>query len=122
MMKRQYYLEICDSDAICGGIYPLGIMTEKQALKEAERRIKELWRSDKERYTSIRFNIGTDEDCCDMVYSIHLFKGDITIYDFAKDKIIKDTMMERINRLSKEMDEAVEVLQNYVENHHSDTK
>jgi hypothetical protein len=107
MMKRMYYLEICDSDKICGGVYPLGEMTEKQALKEAERRIKELWRSDKENLKRIEFNVCNDCEALDMVFSIDLMHGDITVYDYRTEEFIKDTSADRIKRQLKKIDDGL---------------
>lgn len=107
-MKKMYYLEICDSDKICGGVYPLGEMTEKQALKEAERRIKELWRSDKEGLKHIEFNVCTDDDAMDMVFSVDLMHGDIMVYDYLIKEFIKDTAGDRIQRLFKKIDDNID--------------
>lgn len=82
MMKTMYYLEICDTTAISGGVYPLGELTEKQALKECKKRIKSLWRQDKKQYRRIKYNLCTDEDAFDMVYCIELSEGDISVYDW----------------------------------------
>lgn len=98
-MKQMYYLEICDTDYISGGIYPLGVMTEKQALKEAERRIKELWGSNKDRCYNIQFNVCLDEEAFDLVYCVRLWKGDITVYDYRTEEFIKDTANDRICKL-----------------------
>lgn len=111
-MKRTYYLEICDTDYISGGIYPLGIMTEKQALKETEMRIKELWRSNKDRCYNIQFNVCLDEDALDMVYCVRLWKGDITVYDYRTEEFIKDTVHGRINKLLDKIDDQLECIKN----------
>ena len=104
-MKNMYYLEICDSPKICGGVYPLGEMTEKQALKEAERRIKELWRSDKEGLKHIEFNVCTDSEALDMVFGVDLMHGDLMVYDYRTEEYIKDTAGDRIKRLTEKIDE-----------------
>ena len=111
-MKQMYYLEICDTDYICGGIYPLGVMTEKQALKEAERRIKELWCSNKDRCYNIQFNVSLDDDALDLVYCIRLWKGDITVYDYRTDEFIKDTAHARIGKLLDKIDDQLECIKN----------
>lgn len=100
-MKTKFYYEIEDSDKICGGIYPLGGMTEKQALKEVERRVKELWKTDKNGLYKISVNLCTDCDALDMIYNISLFKGDITIYDYRTEEFVKDTLHDRISRRLK---------------------
>lgn len=46
-MKKMYYIEFCNSGYIRGDVYPLGEMTEKEALKVTEKRIKELYRNDR---------------------------------------------------------------------------
>lgn len=109
-MKQMYYLEICDTDYICGGIYPLGVMTEKQALKEAERRIKELWRSNKDRCYNIQFNVCLDEEAFDLVYCVRLWKGDITVYDYRSEEFIKDTVNGRICKLLDKIDNQLECI------------
>lgn len=106
-MKKMYYLEICDSDTICGGVYPLGEMTEKQVLREAEHRIKELWRSDKNRHQRIEFNICTDTEAIDMIFGVSLLRGDIMVFDYRIDEFIKDTGSDRIKRLLKKIDEDI---------------
>lgn len=111
-MKRMYYLEICDTDYICGGVYPLGVMTEKQALKEAERRIKELWRSNKVRCYNIQFNVSLDEEALDMVYCVRLWKGDITVYDYRTEEFVKDTAHGRIGNLLDKIDDQLECIKN----------
>ena len=105
-----YYLEICDSDRICGGVYPLGEMTEKQALKEAERRIRELWRSDKENLKRIVFNVCNDCEGLDMVFAVDLMHGDITVYDYRTEEFIKDTCAGRIKRQLKKIDDGLAVM------------
>lgn len=109
-MKQMYYLEICDTDYICGGIYPLGVMTEKQAIKEAERRIKELWRSNKDRCYNIQFNVCLDEEAFDLVYCVRLWKGDITVYDYRTEEFIKDTANDRICKLLDKIDDQLECI------------
>ncbi len=104
-MKTTYYIEIKDTDYISGGVYFLGILTEKQALKETERRIKELWRSNKERNFSLSFNLCTDEDTLDMVYGVSLLRGDITIYDYRTETFVKDTFQERYDRRKAKWEE-----------------
>lgn len=109
-MKQMHYLEICDTDYISGGIYPLGVMTEKQALKEAERRIKELWGSNKDRCYNIQFNVCLDEEGLDLVYSIRPWKGDITVYDYRTEEFIKDTANGRICKLLDKIDDQLECI------------
>ena len=109
-MKQMYYLEICDTDYICGSIYPLGVMTEKQAIKEAERRIKELWRSNKDRCYNIQFNVCLDEEAFDLVYCVRLWKGDITVYDYRSEEFIKDTANGRICKLLDKIDNQLECI------------
>jgi hypothetical protein len=109
-MKQKYYLEICDTDYISGGIYPLGVMTEKQALKEAERRIKELWRSYKDRCYNIQFNVCLDEEAFDLVYCVRLWKGDITVYDYRTEEFIKDTANDRICKQLDKIDDQLECI------------
>lgn len=109
-MKQMYYLEICDTDYICGGIYPLGVMTEKQAIKEAERRIKELWRSNKDRCYNIQFNVCLDEEAFDLVYCVRLWKGDITVYDYRTEEFIKYTANDRICKLLDKIDDQLECI------------
>lgn len=111
-MKQMYYLEICDTDYICGGIYPLGVMTEKQAIKEVERRIKELWRSNKDRCYNIQFNVCLDEEAFDLVYCVRLWKGDITVYDYRTEEFIKDTAHGRIGKLLDKIDDQLECIKN----------
>ena len=111
-MKKMYYLEICDTDYISGGIYSLSVMTEKQVLKEAERRIKELWRSNKERCYNIQFNVSLDEEALDLVYCIRLWKGDITVYDYRTEEFIKDTAHGRIGKLLDKIDDQLECIKN----------
>ncbi len=105
-MKKMYYLEICDSPQICGGVYPLGEYTEKQALKECKRRIKELWRSDKN-LKRIEFHLCEDEDAFDVIFSIELFKGDIRVYDYRTEECIEDTLIAGIDKGLKELDESL---------------
>lgn len=109
-MKQMYYLEICNTDYISGGIYPLGVTTEKQALKEAERRIKELWRSNKDRCYNIQFNVCIDDDALDLVYCIRLWKGDITVYDYRTEEFVKDTAHGRICKLLDKIDDQLECI------------
>lgn len=115
-MKTMYYLEICDTTAISGGVYPLGELTEKQALKECKKRIKSLWRQDKKQHRRIKYNLCTDEDAFDMVYCIELSEGYIRVYDWRTEEYVEDTRQERIDRLSKEIDECFVKMQEYIDN------
>ena len=109
-MKQMYYYEICDTDYICGGTYPLGVMAEKQALKEAERRLKSLWHSNKERCYNIQVNVCLDEEALDLVYCVRLWKGDITVYDYRTEEFIKDTANDRICKLLDKIDDQLECI------------
>lgn len=112
-MKRKYYLEICSSSKISGGVYYLGEYTEKQALKECKKRIKALWRSDKKNFESLRYNLCTDEDALDLVYEIMLFRGDICVYDYRTEEYIEDTRQERIDKIKKDLDESLAMMEHY---------
>lgn len=110
-MKQMYYIEIANTKAIFGGIYPLGVYTEKQAIKEVMRRAKELWREDKDGHYKLSYTIATDADAMDMVFCIDLFKGDITVYDYRTSEFIVDTMQDRINRNHKRYTERMASLE-----------
>lgn len=106
-----YYIEIASTNAICGGIYPLGVYTDKQAIKEVIRRAKEMWREDNERHYKLSFTIATDENALDMVFCIDFFNGDITVYDYRTSEFIVDTMQDRINRNLKRFTERMAALE-----------
>lgn len=110
-MKQMYYIEIASTKAICGGIYPLGVYTEKQAINEVMRRAKELWREDKEHHYKLSYTIATDEDAMDMVFCIDLFKGDITVYDYRTSEFIVDTMKDRMERNHKRYTERMAAIE-----------
>lgn len=110
-MKKMFYIEIKDTNAISGGIYPLGEMTEKQAIKEVIKRAKELWRQDKERFYTLSYNIATDEDALDMVYSVDLWRGDINVYDYRTEEFIKDTWKERYEKKKSQYEAELEALE-----------
>ena len=108
-MKRKYYIEIENSDSILGGVYPLGEMTEKQALNECEKTVKAIWRSDKKRNYKVDVNLCLDPEAFDSVFHISLYEGDNTIYDYRTETIIKNEASERIKKICSELDEIFEI-------------
>lgn len=107
-MKRKYYIEIENSDSILGGVYPLGEMTEKQALDKCEKTVKDIWRSDKKRNYKVDAYLCLDPEGFDSVVHISLYEGNNTIYDYRTETIIKNESSERIKKICSELDEIFE--------------
>lgn len=118
-MKTMFYLEIKDSKTISGSSYPLGKMTDKQAIKEATRILKNLRRENKD-IGLIEANICTDEDCLDLTYGVSLFStGNVVVWDYTLEKTIIDTgkdkfekKMNRIHKLFDTMDRQIVEINN----------
>ena len=104
-MKRKYYIEIENSDSILGGVYPLGEMTEKQALDKCENIVKDIWRSDKKRNKKVDAYVCLDPEALDSVFHVSLYEGYNTIYAYRTETIIKNESSEHIKKICSELDE-----------------
>lgn len=118
-MKTMFFIEIKENKRVSGSSYPLGKMTDKQAIKEATRILKNLRRENKE-IGLIEANVCTDEDCFHLTYGLSLFStGNLVVWDYILEKTIIDTgkdkfekKMNRIHKLFDTMDKQMEEINN----------
>lgn len=99
MKKSNFYLELSNTAALCGGFLCSTLeMTEKQVVKFAERIGREFFANNPEMRgrTFYDINVCADEECLELVLSVSVWRGkgcrscDVAVYDYRTEQFIDE--------------------------------